>query len=58
MLSEFGVILFGLRFDVVVFGGFFMELFWICSGPFGIVSSGSIWRFSSLFDTLVAVSEQ
>ena len=42
VLSECWVILFGLRFDMVAFWWLFMELFWVCSGSFGIVWSGSI----------------
>ena len=42
VLSECWGILFGLRYDMVDFWWLFMELFWVCSGPFGIVWRGSI----------------
>ena len=42
VLSECWVIIFGVRFDIIAFWWFLMELFWVCSGPFGIVWSGSI----------------
>ena len=42
VLSECRVILFGLRFHMAAFWWLFMELFWLCSGPFRIVWSVSI----------------